>query len=242
MTRLGHVQFTLCLLMLVAFAAAPDSVDAGRGSIIAVRALPDGTALVGWHGDAADYVTHVRADGTLLGAQLAHERIDAVQFEGDLDLDEPAENRGSYKGRPVVLRDNEIDIGGTAHPLPGTTMTHLIPARLQPIAGELPQFVGIANEGGPMVLDLDTAAVVWRGEPHLADMLRDGASVYELDGSVVRVFDPMTFSMNVVARDVRTPQIAGGYVWTYERDTAFVDAPIVHAIQPAPGARITALR
>lgn len=245
MTRLGYVQFTLFLMMAVAFLASPDAVHAPpRGDVMAVHALPDGTALVAWSTDVGDYITHVRADGSLLSAELAPQRLDAMPFAAlDATPDVP---RATYHGKPVTLHDDSISIGGVEHALPEVFEHALdfVPARLQPLAGELPQFVGFETRAGPIVFDLETAAVVWHGDPDsVAVVVRDGTHIYMLNWGELRAFDPLTFKMvPVIAQYANLEQIGGGYVWTHETGEHRIDEPVVHAVRAESAAPITAVR
>ena len=245
MTRLGYAQFTLFLMMVLAYFAAPDAVDAPpRGDVMAVHALGDGTALVAWYGDGADYITHVRADGSLLSAELAPHRLDAMPFAA-VDANEQVAP-ATYHGKPVRLHDTSISIGRIEHALPQVFehSTVLVPARLQPLAGELPQFVGLETGDGPIVFDLETAAIVWHGDADsVALVVRDGAHIYLLNAGELRAFDPLTFEMvPVVAKYATLEQIGGGYVWTYDHDGHRIDEPVVHALRSTSSAPVTAWR
>jgi len=245
MTRLGYVQFALFLGMLVVFLASPAAVEAPpHGDVISVHALRDGTALVAWIGDSADYITHVRSDGTLISAELAPQRLDAMPFRA-LDATE-AVPAATYRGRPVTLHDDSITIGGVEHALPHVFVhpTDLVPARLQPLAGALPQFVGLETSDGPIVFDLETAAIVWHGDPEsTALVVRDGAHIYMLGWGELRAFDPLTFRMvPVVAKDAMLEQIGGGFVWTHDHADHVIDAPAVHAIRMTTSTPVTAER
>lgn len=245
MTRLGFVQFTLFLMMLVLVLASPSAVELPpRGRVIGVHANHDGTALVAWNTDGADYITHVRSDGTLISAELAPQRLDVMPFAG---LDAAAMTlAATYHGKPVRVDDDSISIGGVEHAIPHVFVhpADLVPARLQPLAGELPQFVGLETSDGPIVFDLETAAIVWHGDPDsTALVVRDGTHVYMLGWGELRAFDPLTFQMvPVLAKDAMLDLIGGGYVWTYDHDYHLIDAPVVHAIRPTPSAPVTAQR
>jgi len=242
MTRLGYVQFTLFLVMLVAFMSSPAAVDfPPHGDVMSVRALRDGTALVAWRGDA-DYITHVRSDGTVISAELVPRRLEILPFR-DLDANE-AVPAATYHGKPVVLHDESISIGGVEHALPHVFVhdTDLVPARLQPLAGELPQLVGLETSDGPIVYDLETAAIVWHGDPESVILVvRDGAHIYTVGWGKISVFDPLLFKMTtIVESDGSVDHIGGGHVWTYDHHTHRIDEPVVHAISSP--AMITALR
>jgi hypothetical protein len=245
MTRLGYLQFTVFLMMAVLFLSSAAAVDMPpRGDVLAVHALRDGTALVAWYGDGADYITHVRADGSLLSAELAPHRIDVMPFASlDAAADVPA---ATYHGKPVTMHDDAIAIGGVDLELPHVFVhsTELVPARLQPLAGELPQFVGLETSDGPIVYDLETRAIVWQGDhDSVALIVRDGVHIYMLGWGELRAFDPLTFKMvPVIDKYATFDQIGGGFVWTYDHDEHAIDAPVVHALRSEPGAPVTASR
>jgi hypothetical protein len=245
MTRLGYLQLTLSLMMALAFFLAPDAVDVPpRGSVMSVHALPDGTALVAWRTDTADYVTHVRSDGALISVELAPKRLDVMPFRA-LDATE-AVPPATYHGKPVMLHEDALSIGGVEHSLPHVFdhSTQLVPARLQPLAGALPQFVGLETTEGPIVFDLETAAIVWRGDKDsVAIVVRDGTHIFMLDWGKLSEFDPLTFRMMPLpVKYANLEQIGGGHVWIYDHDTHVIDAPVVHALQPEPRAAVTASR
>ena len=245
MTRLGYVQFALFLVMVVAFVSSPAAIEQPpRGRVLAVHANHDGTALVAWSTDGGDYITRVRSDGTLLSVELSPHRLDAMPFAG---LDANAMIVApTFKGKPVSVHDDSISIGGVEHALPHVFdhRTDLVPARLQPLSGELSQFVGLETSEGPIVFDLETAAIVWHGDPDsTALVVRDGTHIYLLGWGELRAFDPLTFQMvPVIAKYATLEQIGGGYVWTYDHETHRIDEPVVHAIRATASAPVTAQR
>lgn len=245
MTRLGYVQFALFLVLLMLFVASPQAIEVPpHGDITAVHALRDGTALVAWHTDLGDFITHVRSDGTVISGELTPQRLEPRPFAAlDAGDDVPA---ATYHGKPVVLHDASISIGGIEHAMPQVFehSTKLVPARLQPLAGELPQFVGFETAEGPIVFDLETAAIAWHGAAESVDLVvRDGTQVYLLNAGALRAFDPLTFRMvPVIAKYANLEQIGGGQVWTYDPADHRIDEPVVHAIRPPASAAVTAQR
>lgn len=240
------MSLLLSIAAVCAMALSPGSLDGvpPHGVVIAVHGAPDGTALVAWTTKAADYITHVDRDGTVLSAELASARLDGDVFE---KLDDVVDECGgfgcgTYHGKRVVLHERSIWIDGAERELPIVVRASTLePVRLRPIRGELPQFVGIDTAEGPVVLDLETFAVVWRDGS--ADLVaRDGMQLYLLGDGRVRAFDPLTFTVRLAATNVEPDQIGGGYVWSYDAGKHAIDAPVVHAFAPAPRAAVTAQR
>ncbi len=213
-----------------------------RGVVIAVHASPDGTALVAWTTPDADYITHVRADGTVISAERASARLDADVFEKrDEVVDECGGfGCGTYRGKRVIVHEHAISIDGVEHELPELRPpSSAIPVRLWPLQRELPQLVGLDTAKGPAVVDLETAGIVWSEESE-DRVVRDGAHLYIVGSDGVRAFDPLTFSASRVADAVEPDQIGGGSVWTYAHGEHAIYAPVVRAIRR--DAAITARR
>ena len=241
-----HMSLLLTVVVAFVMAISPDAIEGAppRGVVIAVHAVPDGTALVAWTTPAADYITHVRSDGTVLTAELARERLDADALEKLDDIVDECGGYGcgTYRGKLVTAHEHSIWIDGIEHELPQVRRpTSSIPVRLWPLERELPQFVGIDTTKGPIILDLETAGIVW-SEDSDDRIVRDGTSVYIVGDDGLRAFDPLTFSARHVADDVDPDQIGGGYVWTYARGEHAITAPVVRAIRPGAPAPVTASR
>ncbi|MBV8761645.1 MAG: hypothetical protein JO257_30405, partial [Deltaproteobacteria bacterium] len=189
---MDYLPHVLAIFFAVGAVMSSERIDAPpRGEIVALRALADGTALVAWRGHAADFITHVRRDGTLLSAEISRERVELEPFASLDVLPEECSGHpcGTYHGKRVVELMSSISIGGVEYKLPLTDWPSVVlPGRLRMLQGELPQLIGLDTADGPIVLDLETHAIVWR-EDSDDRFLRDGSDLYLVSDDRVRVFD-----------------------------------------------------